>query len=99
MDQGQHYQGERYRALAGPGPQPPMQPPSAIVLGEPQYSPGQPGASPGSASVHVWDDRGPALAQALVPIQILTAPCVNLESIPLKSADANRKYLLGWLAG
>ena len=75
----------------------PMQSASATILGEPQHSPGRPRASPGSASVQVWDTLGPALAQAPIPIQILTAPCVNLRSIP--GLDTNRKYVLGWVGG
>ena len=74
-----------------------MQTPSATILGEPQHSPGQPGALPGSASVQVWGTVGAALAQAPVSIKILTAPYANLTSIP--GLDTNRKYLLGWLAG
>ena len=74
-----------------------MQTPSATILGELQHSPDQLGASPGSASAQVWDTVEPALAQAPVTMQILTAPCVNLKSAP--GLDTNRKYLLGCLAG
>ena len=97
MDGGQHYQGERYRILAGALGHSPNAVRKRHNLGEPQHSPGRPGASPGSASVQVWDTLGPALAQAPIPIQILTAPCVNLRSI--SGLDTNRKYVLGWVGG